>query len=490
MSTIEEANIATIVGLTVQPNWAWCNKCQGLFYDPTVASSLCPAGGTHTPAVQSQSGNYSLPHGVPADGTRQSDWRWCNKCQGLFFRGAVAASRCPAGGTHAPASQSGSGNYSLLHRPFGWSGVRLCVDQTRTGPPLPPREVASSPPRIESDGTIAATGTIQQPLTGLTDKMWNPGTTLRVKMMGGTAIVRSKVRQFAEQWTQYANIRLEFVDPSQPAEIRIAFDPGGSWSLVGRDALWVPFDFATMNFGWFTDTTPDSEFSRVVLHEFGHALGLVHEHQSPASGIQWDREKVYAFYQETQGWDRGKVDSDVFNKYSVQSTNYSQYDRTSIMHYWVPPELTLDGQGAPGNDTLSATDKEYIRRWYPAPPTPSNATGLLRTGDDCDEIDFSVEYGVVAANSVQFRLMPASGITWWKAIEVPVSGSGYAMLQMKDGTSASRTLPRADLDASRAMRFHKAKFLGEYRLLNYTWDVIRALPGGARLSLTWKRDRC
>jgi len=40
------------------------------------------------------------------------------------------------------------------------------------------------------------------------------------------------------------------------------------------------------------------------------------------------------------------------------------------------------------------------------------------------------------------------------------------------------------------MRFHKAKFLGEYRLLNYTWDVIRALPGGARLSLTWKRDRC
>ena len=30
-----------------------------------------------------------------------------------------------------------------------------------------------------------------------------------------------------------------------------------------------------------------------ILHEFGHALGLIHEHQSPASGgFEWDREEV------------------------------------------------------------------------------------------------------------------------------------------------------------------------------------------------------
>jgi len=28
-----------------------------------------------------------------------------------------------------------------------------------------------------------------------------------------------------------------------------------------------------------------------VLHEFGHALGLIHEHQNPASGgFKWNRE--------------------------------------------------------------------------------------------------------------------------------------------------------------------------------------------------------
>src|SRR5262249_21692255 len=39
------------------------------------------------------------------------DWRWCNKCQGLFYAGLAVAAPCPAGGTHTPPEQSGSFNY-------------------------------------------------------------------------------------------------------------------------------------------------------------------------------------------------------------------------------------------------------------------------------------------------------------------------------------------------------------------------------------------
>jgi hypothetical protein len=252
----------------------------------------------------------------------------------------------------------------------------------------------------------------------------------------------------------------------------------------------VPFEFATMNFGWLTDDSPEYEFSRVILHEFGHALGLIHEHQSPVGGIQWDREKVYAFYEENMNWDRGMVDSQVFEKYAVQATNFSQYDRDSIMHYWIPADITLDGKGAPGNPTLSAVDKEYAGRWYPFPVTPANAEGLLRTGDDCDEIEFIVQYGVEASTDVQFRLAAPSRIDWWKAVEIPVGASDYRMLEIQDGSTAEQTIPTSDLDVSRPMRFHKAKFLGVRVLLGFTWDVIRALPGGSRLSLNWRRDRC
>jgi hypothetical protein len=64
------------------------------------------------------------------------------------------------------------------------------------------------------------------------------------------------------------------------------------------------------------------------------------------------------------------------------------------------------------------------------------------------------------------------------------------MLQIQDGTSATQTIARSDLDTSRPMRFWKAKFLGVHTKLSYTWDVIGALPGGSRVTLNWKRDKC
>jgi hypothetical protein len=95
--------------LTLQSNWRWCRKCQGLFFAGNPGSR-CPAdSGSHD---QTGSGNnYSLRHNLPPIAGLQSDWRWCNKCKGLFF-GGNSGSHCPAGGPH---DKAGSGNYSLCH---------------------------------------------------------------------------------------------------------------------------------------------------------------------------------------------------------------------------------------------------------------------------------------------------------------------------------------------------------------------------------------
>jgi hypothetical protein len=45
----------------------------------------------------------------------QPDWRWCHKCQGLFFSGGKSsAGTCPSGGQH---DKTVSGNYTLMHTP-------------------------------------------------------------------------------------------------------------------------------------------------------------------------------------------------------------------------------------------------------------------------------------------------------------------------------------------------------------------------------------
>lgn len=70
--------------------------------------------------------------------------------------------------------------------------------------------------------------------------------------------------------------------------------------------------------------------------------------------------------------------------------------------------MTLDGKGTRKNFVLSDMDKYYARLLYPFPPTPGNAFGILRTGDDCDEIVFNVEYNVIKKDEIEFVLMLGS----------------------------------------------------------------------------------
>lgn len=123
-----------------------------------------------------------------------------------------------------------------------------------------------------------------------------------------------------------------------------------------------------MNFGWLTPATPQDELQRVVLHEFGHALGLIHEHQSPAAEIPWDTEAVYNIYAGPPNfWSRAEVDRNILARYSRMESNYTDFDPDSIMLYPIPPELTHGELVVGWNRTLSPTDRTGIRRFYPFP---------------------------------------------------------------------------------------------------------------------------
>jgi hypothetical protein len=365
----------------------------------------------------------------------------------------------------------------------------LCLDELPREVTYPPRQRPAPLPILTADGALAQK---RQDIAGDTEKMWNIGQTVRVRFLEGSADWHSRIREYASEWSQSANLTFAFVGRDERAEIKISFDAGGSYSAVGRDALAYPFDFSTMNFDWRNNPS-EQRMRQEVLHEFGHALGLIHEHQTPAApDFQWNKPVVYADLAKS-GWTKQRVDENVFKKYGGKRiTNYSEFDPDSIMGYYIPPEWTLDNYTVPDNPVLSKTDKTYIKRWYPNGLSPENSSGLLRTGDDCDEIEFEARYtkGIVEPGSVGFRLAPGPGITWWKMIEVPYD-SGYYQFQMQDGHTASADLPSHRIDRSRPIRFWKAKEFGVHRRLeNFTWDALPALPMGSMLTLRWRRDHC
>ena len=196
-------------------------------------------------------------------------------------------------------------------------------------------------------------------------KYWPNGKVLKVSFLNGTEAERAKVRKYAVEWSEVANIKFLFVEKGV-SDLRVSFTAGlGTWSLIGTDASQLPQNKPTINFGWYNGLTPESGYRGIILHEFGHVLGLLHEHQHPSGGIPWDKPKLYAYYKRTQGWEPSRVDEQVLSRLNSSKTQYTRYDPASIMHYAIPNSLTVGDFEVGTNSVLSPTDRAFVAKVYP-----------------------------------------------------------------------------------------------------------------------------
>ncbi|MEO6032944.1 MAG: M12 family metallopeptidase [Burkholderiaceae bacterium] len=233
-------------------------------------------------------------------------------------------------------------------------------------------------------------------------KLWMNGSTLRVRFIGGSAAQRAKVKEQAGWWTQHANLHFDFND-APDAEIRIAFDENdGAWSYIGTDNRGVPTSQPTMNLGFMDGGT--------IAHEFGHAIGLAHEHQNPAGGIEWNEPTVIASLSGPPNhWDEATIRHNVLRKYRVDQIQGTAFDPDSIMLYFFPGDWVRSGVGTHANEQLSAVDKAYIAS---AKAYPKTAPSI----DDAVELRVNVARRTAASighagEEDLFRFMVATGGT-------------------------------------------------------------------------------
>jgi hypothetical protein len=170
------------------------------------------------------------------------------------------------------------------------------------------------------------------------------------------------------------NIKFKFYENEEektlfnPAvcDVRISFNPRkGAWSLIGKDILDEKNkEVPTMNLGWFDVPT--------TLHEFCHAVGMIHEHQNPlGKPINWNVEAVREWAFKSQGWDEETTNTNIINKYKKDQINGSEYDPLSLMLYFFPGILVNNdegeccGSGTQQNCQFSPFDVLFLNKIYP-----------------------------------------------------------------------------------------------------------------------------
>ena len=181
------------------------------------------------------------------------------------------------------------------------------------------------------------------------------------------------------------------IDPTH--HIRISFDPnGGAWSNVGNQSTYNPRNVPSMNYGWMdaplnttfvynnvTYTTPASfnqggytqGLGTTIVHEFGHAMGMEHEHQNP-NGVpwNWDSAKLKAYFGgPPNNWTTEDINVQILNKLNSDTMNGSTFDMNSIMRYAMPASCIVNAANYPGVDQpslrLSNCDKHWLKLNYP-----------------------------------------------------------------------------------------------------------------------------
>jgi hypothetical protein len=206
--------------------------------------------------------------------------------------------------------------------------------------------------------------------------VWINGSPIRITFLGGTKPQQDMVQRIARQWTDHANLSFEFTDDPR-ADIRVTFDPtDGAWSYIGTDNLGIPTNAATLNLGWLDQG--------VILHEFGHMIGLGHEHQNPEGGIEWNEAAVIADLQGPPNfWDEATIRFNVLERYSVDQIHGTKFDSKSIMLYAFPDEWTRNMGATQENTDLSEQDRAFVRseKMYPGRKAPDESAVELRLGE-------------------------------------------------------------------------------------------------------------
>jgi formylglycine-generating enzyme required for sulfatase activity len=215
---------------------------------------------------------------------------------------------------------------------------------------------------------------------------------------------RRQVVEVASEWTKLgAAIPLNFgsaaenyatcTGRSSDEHIRVGFVPDGTiWSAVGmesiKEPLKYPLDKPSMNFG-YKPSIGDERIRRAILHEFGHALGLEHEHQHPDVKCwpnAFHTRILEDYLKNTMKWSKAAILTNLafLNRGGTLGIKTTDFNQKAVMIYGFPPRFYKEGDKsrcyADEMAEISEPERELMAQLYPSRLELAQALETKRRG--------------------------------------------------------------------------------------------------------------
>lgn len=214
------------------------------------------------------------------------------------------------------------------------------------------------------------------------------------------------------------NTAFKFVRVTDKPDMIISFVQNNqAWSYVGTDCGYIAArGMVTMNLGWhirYRNNQGGERFG-TGCHEMLHALGYIHTLQAPACKnlLIWNKPVVYARFAKL-GWDKAKVDAQVFTTHPEDQISDNGCDFHSIMCYSVNPGEANVVVGR--NNAFSPIDDAKIKADYGAAGVI--AATPISQGKPCTQSSnypgYPASYAV-DGNPDTFQHSGSEKLPWWE----------------------------------------------------------------------------
>ncbi|CAI8006825.1 hypothetical protein GBAR_LOCUS4921 [Geodia barretti] len=237
-------------------------------------------------------------------------------------------------------------------------------------------------------------------------QLWPSGSTMNVKFghiknwrdEDGEPITKDAILKIANKWHECNPQVVPKFIPCGPdntdSDIRVEFvENGVSWSLVGAEAKDEDTNNPTM------ELDLGSHYRFTILHEFGHALGLQHEHQHPKAPKLYNEQMLNKFLKDNRGIKPEDVEQEKIDNWArlEEAELMGEYDEKSVMHYLI--EMDVQDHSCTRGPTVTPTelsegDKKYIVQFY---SRGDGAAGYGRKKQEGHVADDNRKHGTIEA---------------------------------------------------------------------------------------------